>query len=189
MFEITIKGSEVIPAYNAVAALQAWLRPGLTSFIIGSHAEALKPHAVRLFTERDQMIDESALKYPEKYPDNEPDEAKRGQPHPMAGRRIVRLNDAGQEMTIFKSTEAGEEFRERDAALFATDVTIRVDMRITLELIRMIDRERLESPRMLNGIRAADNVVDFAGLLPLIDRNYTSSGIASSVPSTPIQEN
>jgi hypothetical protein len=184
-----ISNRAVIPAFNTVTALQSWLRPGLFAYIIGTHAEALRPHAVRLFGERNAMVDETALKYPET--------AEDGTPHPKAGQNVTTIHASGAEVTLFKSSEAMQDFKDRESALMNAMTTLIVDERLTLDHIKSIDKERLDAPRAMNGQSPSADAIDFAALLPLMASYvYDSNGIvipakdnganrvASLVPST-----
>jgi hypothetical protein len=176
MSPLTLQAEQVIPAFNNLSALQPWLRPGFISFAIGAHIEQLAPVAVRISGERAAMLDEVAARYPDAYADDEPDESLRGKPHPKAGQPIVVNN-----ITLFKSSEAGEEFRQREKDMMSKSIEFAItdDLRLTIDLLKKLDNERLPAPRMMNGVLPKDSpTVDFSTLMPLLVQTvFTKDGI------------
>jgi hypothetical protein len=173
----------VIPAFNNLSALQSWLRPGFVSFLIGAHLDALRADAVRIEQQHSAMLDEAALHYPDVISDDNEDEALRGTPHPMAGQRVTTPlpNGAGL-LTHFKSPEAAADFRAREKELMDAMLDIDIDdgMRLTLDVLRKLDTERLAEPRPLNGAQPSRDTptVDFASLMALVPRTtYTRDGV------------
>jgi hypothetical protein len=158
-----IHNRHVIGAFNAASNLQSWLRPGLLAYIVGTHAEALRPQAVRLFNERAAMLDEAAQKYPDKTPD--------GEPHPLAGQLVVEDRPGGVQVNPFRSAEAGREFERREHELMDATTRVVVDLRLTLDHIRRLDAERLPAPKgNANGASGEPVAVDFAALMVLVER-------------------
>lgn len=166
MAEVTVKGSHLIPAVNALATLVAWLRPGYLAFIVGEHLEGLRPHATRVYAERERMLDEAALLEPETIQGGGPDD---GKPNPKAGQRVVVTRADGTTLTPFRTKEAGVEFARREAELYDVAITVHVGERLTRAHMRMIDAERLPAPRSINGAPPPAEGIDFAGLLVLVD--------------------
>lgn len=169
MPQFELQNRLVIPAFNAATALQSWLRPGLLAYIMGAHAEQLRPHAVRLFAERAAMLDTVALKHPDVIPDGEPDA---GKPNPLAGQLVERIDANGVKTNPFLSAEAGREFIAREHELMSANALLTVDERLTFELLKRLDAERLATPRSVDGQPVTDDstAVDFAALMPLILR-------------------
>jgi hypothetical protein len=166
----SIPNRAVIPAFNAAVALQSWLRPGLLAYIVGSHVEALRPHAVRLFQERAVMLDGAVKKHPEG--------------HELAGQAVVLPGPNGTELNPFSSPEAGAEFQQREAELMAATTTLVVDDRLTIAHIRALDTERLPTPRTMNNAPPTEQAVDFGALMVLVERpEYDADGVATSPSS------
>lgn len=178
---ITIPARSFIDAFNAITVLQAWIRPGFLSYVVGSHVEAMRSHAVRLSTEHQGMLAEAAKRHPDVYPDDHTDVSLRGTPHPLAGEMVTAPGPNGQLVTLFKTPEAGAEFRKREAALFDATITIQVDARLTLALFKSLDTERLDAPRSINNMPIPTENVDFSALMVLIERDYAPSGVLESV--------
>jgi hypothetical protein len=167
MHSFSISNRAVIPAFNAATALQAWLRPGLLAYIVGAHVEQLRPHAERLFKERQAMLEDAAQKYPDG--------------HEKAGQHVTTVHPSGAMMTLFKSPEAGADFATREGELMAAETTILVDDRLTIEHIRKLDSERLPAPRSLNGQPPSEDAIDFAAIMPLVHRaEYDGNGVAET---------
>lgn len=163
MPQFEIARALIIPAFNAVSTLQSWLRPGFLSYVIAQHADAMRAEAFRLSNENSAMIDEAALKYPDVVDDG----PEKGKPHPMAGQPVTELRPEGT-MTMYKSAEAGAEYEARKKALFAGTAAITVDERLTLDMMRTIDTERLDAARSVNGQPVPDMMPDFAALRALL---------------------
>lgn len=171
MPSFSISNRAVIPAFNAAVALQSWLRPGLLAYIVGSHVEALRPHALRLFTERAAMLDGAVRKHPEG--------------HELAGQPVVVTLASGAEVNPFRSPEAGADFQRREAELMAATTTLIVDDRLTIAHIHQLDTERLPTPRAMNGGAPPEQAVDFAALMVLVERpEFDANGVANA-PSPP----
>lgn len=189
MISFTLKNDHVLPAFNAAMGLQQWLRPGLLAYIVGSHAEELKPHATRLFTERNAILDEAALKYPATVDDpagfRDGDTVHQlGEPHPKAGQHVT-YEMGGNTITRFRSPEAGDEFKRRERELMDASTTITVDERLTFEHIKRIDAERLVAPRAAGGVAAIDAPVDFASLSYLVRAPMARDPNGMAVPASP----
>jgi hypothetical protein len=188
MVSIALSNRHVIPCFNATMALQSWLRPGLLAYIVGAHAEALKPHAIRLQMERNALLDEFALKYPAAVPegagfiDGDGKAHVIGSPHPLAGQHVT-FESNGQTVTRFKSKEAGTVFVEREAELMDAKTSIVVDERLTLAHMHKLDTERLATPRANGPAGAAETAVDFGALSVLIAAPLAHDGNGVAVPA------
>lgn len=196
MEEFQISYQDLIPACNAVTVLQTWLRPGYFSLLIGEHVAAMRELAMRLQREIEAMQNEVVKKYPATIEVGDPLLEQTvtdvgsdtphamwnvGDPHPQAGQNvIVQLSD-GRTLTPYLTSEIGKNYEARQRELMSTKITIRVEERLTREHLKvMLDKERLDTPRMINGVTSVQPV-DFAALIPLF--KFTDSNISQSPSS------
>lgn len=198
MVSFSLANRDIIPVFNALMALQTWLRPGLLAYVVGSNAEVIKPTAVRLQTERSALLDEAALKYPDVVGHDDgkgdghrliDDKAYRiGDPHPKAGQHVT-ADVNGQSVVLYKSKEAGAEFAARERELMGARSTFTVDERLTIDHVRKIDGERLAVSRAVAGMVATEMAVDFGSLSLLLNAPaaHDSNGVAvpAVVPGIP----
>src|SRR4051812_21908565 len=174
--ELAIENAKVIALFNESAALQQWLRPGFLSFLMGQYVAALEPHALRIERERNAMLDEAAMKYADTNAD--------GTPHPRAGQHVTEQRGAAT-ITLYRSKEAGEDFRRREAELYAGRSIIHVERKITIADIEKIERERLSHPRVdpTNPAASTEFAVNFAALMPIIDASTGPGASANGQPN------
>lgn len=166
----------VVPAYNELSNLKAWLRPGLFSIRVALHVDALERPAQRLFQETSQILGECALHYPDVEPDiipsYEPNVGQRnpnaGKPHPKAGQNVSHERDGGV-FTLFASAAAEMEYRRREAELYSGDIEITVPERLTYAfLTSKIESERLPAVRSDAG-PGVSAAVNFAAIFPVLE--------------------
>lgn len=158
----------VISAHNNLVILCSWLRPGWLAYVFGMHVDALRPKATNVVEQREAMLGEFAARHPNELPD--------GSANPLAG-QIVTRDDNGNTMTIFASTDAAAQFREREKRLLDANSEFSVDERITAEHFKQLSDERLPTPKSEHVLP-----VDFAALMVLVHRPATGPQPVASVP-------
>lgn len=177
-----VSNHAVIPAFNALANLGPWLRPGRFAFMVAEHMEAMRAAAVRLSTTREALLDEAGLRHA-------PTLAGTDTPNPLAGQYVKSVNPQGLEIVMYKSNEAGAEFRRREAELFDAKTSLTVNDRFTPAMfLAKIDGERLPEPKdAAQG--GATVAVDFVALMPLFYRpEFTRDGVDERVAVTTSSE-
>jgi hypothetical protein len=187
-----LPNAQLIPTFNATMALQSWLRPGLLAYIVGAHAEAMRLYAIKLQTERNAMLDEFALKYPDVVEDTgsahpafiDGKSYNAGDPHPLAGQNVTYTDANGSTVVRFTSKEAGAEFVAREKALMGATTTITVEERLTFEHMKKLDTERLATPRAISGQPAAEMAVDFQSLALLMAAPLAHDANGVAAPAT-----
>lgn len=152
-----IPNRALVGAHNNLVILQTWLRPGWAAYVIGANVDAMRTDTTRVVDTRNAMLREVGKL--------QPDKLENGQPNPNAGELVTRDIGGGQSLVVFKTPETGTEFERREKELMDAETEITVSDRITLDLIKRLDEERLPVPKSTTIM-----AVDFSAIMCVVER-------------------